>query len=615
MAKFNVSVLIEAIDKASKPMKDIANRMDAMGRKALIAGGAITAGLGASVKIAADFDKQMSNVSTLLDTNVESMAAMKTQILDISGRVPVALQDLTAGLYDVRSAGIDASNAMDTLERSARLGVAGLGTTQQSVDIMTSALNAYKSNNLKAADAQDVIFKTVKFGKTTIDKLSQSFGATVPIVQAAGVAFDDFNAATAALTTSGMPASQAQNNIRAAVVSLQKPTKEMETLFKKLGVTTGSELIQKMGGLGPAFQAIRQSAKETGIQIERAVGSVEGSAAVIALSGDQNEAYVKTLADMRSGVRAVDEAFAKQAATTAAKWQVMVNRLQKVAIDIGQALMPVVEKLASFIGKAAEAFGKLPEPAKKAIAIVAAIIGVALIAIGGLLVVLAPVVTAVGAVAGALSIGLAPAFGVVAAVIAAVIGLVVAFALSAYQVISHWSQIRSFFIGLWAGIRAGVQQVVAFISTRLIAIVPRLLGAWSSVRAMLTGVWNGITGAVQRAVGAVGRFISLASNAVSKVKSIGAGVVGRIGARAVGGHVRSGIPYQVGEFGRELFVPGMDGRIISNNALRSSSGSSDGRIAIHLRIDSEGRPHLMGVNQSGGNATLSLDMGLVNSYG
>ena len=80
----------------------------------------------------------------------------------------------------------------------------------------------------------DILFKTVKAGKTTISELAQGFGATAPIVQAAGASLEDFQAATAALTA-GTPAAQAQTQIRAAMVALQKPTKEMSAIMHRLG--------------------------------------------------------------------------------------------------------------------------------------------------------------------------------------------------------------------------------------------------------------------------------------------------------------------------------------------------------------------------------------------
>ena len=113
---------------------------------------------GASAKMAADFEKSMSNVSTLIDTNVESMEDMEKSVIDISKRTPVALGDLTSALYDVRSAGIDAVDAMEVLENSAVLATTGLGTTKEATNVLTSAINAFGLDAKDSNQVADVFF-------------------------------------------------------------------------------------------------------------------------------------------------------------------------------------------------------------------------------------------------------------------------------------------------------------------------------------------------------------------------------------------------------------------------------------------------------------------------
>jgi|GEM_PF-3817856 len=62
-----------------------------------------------SLKTAADFEKQITNVSALIDTNVENFSAMKEEVLDIARSPPAALDGLISALYDIRSAGISAT--------------------------------------------------------------------------------------------------------------------------------------------------------------------------------------------------------------------------------------------------------------------------------------------------------------------------------------------------------------------------------------------------------------------------------------------------------------------------------------------------------------------------
>lgn len=59
---------------------------------------------------------------------------------------------------------------------------------------------------------------------------------------------------------------------------------------------------------------------------------------------------------------------------------------------------------------------------------------------------------------------------------------------------------------------------------------------------------------------------------------------GSLSARAAGGPVSAGVPYMVGEGGREMFVPGMDGAIVPNSKMRNGSGSG-GTTVIQLVLD------------------------------
>ena len=104
---------------------------------------------------------------------------MQKSVLDLGKRVPVSLDDLASALYDIRSAGISAGDAMGVLEGSAKLAVAGLGTTKEAANIVTSAINAFGLKGKDQANVYNTFFETVKNGKTTISELSQG-SATLP---------------------------------------------------------------------------------------------------------------------------------------------------------------------------------------------------------------------------------------------------------------------------------------------------------------------------------------------------------------------------------------------------------------------------------------------------
>jgi TP901 family phage tail tape measure protein len=370
MAALTIPSIFTAIDKMSAPVKKMGRNMDDfalktetaaarierslrktrditkdIATKSAMAGAAILAPLAIATKQAMDFESSMGNISTIVDTSKESMKDMGQEVLQLSTKMPVALEDLTGALYDIRSAGITAEKSMGALETSGKLATAGLSTTKEATNLLTSGMNAFASEGLESAQIADLFFKTVKAGKTTVSELSQSFGATAGTIQSAGVKLADFQAATAALTTVGVPASQAQTQLRAAIVAMQKPTAEMQKIFKKLGVTSEKELIEKSGGMVGAFDSIGKAGAKMGINMAKAWSSTEAAGAVVSLTGATNEAYLSTLEDMTKGVGALDVAFKKQLETGAAQSKLAENNMKALSITIGTELIPIVISL------------------------------------------------------------------------------------------------------------------------------------------------------------------------------------------------------------------------------------------------------------------------------
>ena len=419
------------LNAVGKNMQAFGDRMTDIGSKMTLGVTAPLVAMGAaSTKAFSDFEASMSNVATLVDTTTESMEDMGKAVLDISKRVPVAVSDLTSALYDVRSAGIGAGEALGVLENSAKLGVAGLGTTAEAVDLVTSSINAFKLEGDDANKVYDLIFRTVKSGKTTISQLSQGFGAVAGTVAQAGIKIDDYLASVAALTTTGLPAAQAHTQLRAAISGLTRETKLSQEIFSKLGVKTFPELIKKSGGLGGAFAKLREATGGSDAKLLQLLGSTEAYNAVLSISGAQNKAYTDTLNGMRDGTEALGEAFDKQAAATAKKMQLMRNKLNAAAVQIGQVVVPVLVKIGEFVGKVAEAFSKLSpgiQSAVVAFGAIAAAVGPVLMVIGGIasgIGALVPMFAGLATVMG--TAGFAATLGAIAAAAAPVIAAGVA---------------------------------------------------------------------------------------------------------------------------------------------------------------------------------------------
>ena len=363
-------------DKMQNKIKNLSSDLEKVGKAATIVGGSLMAFSAANLKLAADFSAGMTNVSTLIDTNVENFDAMKEEVLQIAKRTPVALDGLTSALYDIRSAGISANMQFEVLEKSAQLGLTGLGSTSEAVDLVTSSLNAFDLKGKEAEKLYDTIFKTVKFGKTTISGIAQGFGSVAGTVAASNIKLDDYLAAVAALTTTGQPAAQAHHQLKAAIAGMLRETDDSKKVFNTLGVKSFKELIQKSGGMVNAFKAITNCVGGNESAILSLFGSTMAYNAVLGLTTKQNKAYVETLNSMRYGTSLIDEGYQKQYNTEHAMMQRLKNMSQVIGIQLGEALAPAFGKVLDFGESTLNLLDKMSPQMKSFVAISIAGLGI-----------------------------------------------------------------------------------------------------------------------------------------------------------------------------------------------------------------------------------------------
>lgn len=341
--------------RTSKKFNDVGNTM-------LGAGIGIATGIGFAVNEAGKFEKSISNISTLTENTPEQMKYIGDRILQISKTIPIAISDMTSGMYDVVSAGITGTaNQLNVLDKSGRLAVAGLGTTKEAVNIMTSSLNAFGVQASESEKVANLLMKTVKYGKTTVSGISESFGAFASIMKNSNVTLEEYLASAAALTTTGMSMSRAQTQVSSATTALIKPNKTMSAIYEKLGVKDVPAFIKKSGGLVGALTKVDSVAKDMGISMSKVMGRKEGLSALLSLLGAQKGKFKEIMNDMASGADILNTAFAKQQNTLSAKIQRMKNQMTILAIRIGTVLIPKITELVNSIVPTIENFTKWTE--------------------------------------------------------------------------------------------------------------------------------------------------------------------------------------------------------------------------------------------------------------
>lgn len=344
-----LQILLTAKDDASKKIKGLSSSMNTLkgvaSTLAPIIGTAILGrAISNSIKSAADFEQQMSDISTLLSGDAtKAIEGFKVGIDELAKVTPKDPKELGAAAYQIVSAGItDTSQALKVLKSSTRLAVAGLGTTEEATDLVTSALNSFKIPAEDAERVAAILFNTVKQGKTTVSEIAIGFGQVAPLAAEMGVSLEELSAATAALTTTGLKTSVAQQQLKAAMASLLKPTKEAKELFEKLGVESFKQLITQSGGLVGAFGRLKEASEGNEETLAKAAGSVEGLGAILSLTGAQADSFASSMDAMINPVNSLDEAVLKQNKTFNAQSQILKNKVNTQFKNLALKVLPTL---------------------------------------------------------------------------------------------------------------------------------------------------------------------------------------------------------------------------------------------------------------------------------
>lgn len=333
------------------------------------------------VSPAVAFESNMASVSTLVDTSEVNMEKLSGKVLDVSKNFGLSTETVSKGMYQALSAGVAVENLGGFMDTAAKMAVGGGIDIATAIDGMSSAVNAYGTANLSAAEASDIMFQTANRGKTDVRQLSASLSNVTPIASALGVKFGDVSAAIATLTYSGTPTAQATTQIRAALSELSKESTKVSQIFKESVGVSFQDYIAKGHDLGEAFNVISQKAQEQGKNLTDLFGSVEGAQAVMALTGAAAERFGEDLRLMGNSAGASAEAFGKMSETSAFRLAQLSSNVENLKTSVGVALLPALEITTTVLGGIVDIFAWLNEEIPIFVPIVTGLVGV----VGGIL--------------------------------------------------------------------------------------------------------------------------------------------------------------------------------------------------------------------------------------
>lgn len=346
------------LNKAGKEVESLGSRVatatSKMAKVAFAATAALTgataAFVTASVKSAAEYEAQLSNVSTLLGGTAAEVQARKAtisdEILDISNRTGESTAGLADGMYQVISAFGDTADSAKILEIATKGAIAGNATTVDSINMLSAVTKSYGDTSIEAMQkASDLAFQTVVLGQTSFPELASGLQTAATSARALNLSQEELYAGFATLTGVTGDTANVATQLKGLYSELMKPTSSLAGLITQAGYASAYDMVQTEG-LGGTLNYLMNAVDGNTVAFRNLWGNSRAAQAAMALAGAQSDVYSTKLEALNNVSGATDLAFERQTSNLNDIVKKIKNLGANFMTSVGTRILPYVEKFA-----------------------------------------------------------------------------------------------------------------------------------------------------------------------------------------------------------------------------------------------------------------------------
>lgn len=497
--------LVGDVSGFSSSMDEASSRLRSAGQSMTSAGAGLTAGVTlpivgigvAALHMAGQFESSMNMMQAVSGATADEMAQVSDTAIALGSDLTLpgtSASDAALAMVELSRAGLSVQESMDAARGVLQLSAAAQIGNAQAATITANALNTFGLAGTEAATVANLLAGGANASSAEITDMAAAIQASGAVAASMGVPIDSLTTAIALMANAGIAGSDAGTSLKTMLMRLGAPTQESAALMRELGVS----VFDASGTMLPMEQIIGQfSSALGGMTMEQrnaALATIFGADAiraanVVLLGG--TEAFNA----MEQAVTAEGQAQMLAAAQTAGfqgSLDGLRSTVETVLLTVGA---PFLTMLTGWVQWLSNAVGRLAEISPGMLNMIV-LIGLAVAAIGPLLMVLGSMTTGLGIVAGAIGFLLSP------------IGLVIiAVGLLAAAVVQHFG-----------GVQATIQAASEFVQGILTALSGFIQGnqaetmgwvdqAWAQIQTIVTTIINAVEAIIRSVLTVVSGFI------------------------------------------------------------------------------------------------------------
>lgn len=212
--------------------------------EAAVLGAALIAALSPMVIWGAKFEYSMSTVKGVIselraptEEAAQAFERLEKKAMDLGRTTMFTAGQVADAMANLGRAGFTAEEVLSGIGPVLNLAAAGQLELARASEISATVMRAFKIDAENLGRVADVLVAASNESNTTVNLLGESFKYAAPLASALGQRVEDVAAGLALLAQSGMRGSIAGTGFAQVMNKLTKPTKGMENVLGRLGMT------------------------------------------------------------------------------------------------------------------------------------------------------------------------------------------------------------------------------------------------------------------------------------------------------------------------------------------------------------------------------------------
>ena len=375
-----------AMTRAGSTAKTVASGMEHTGRKsALIASGMTAAGLAvaafgvAAVKMAADFDRQMSTVQANTGATSAQMDQLRAAAIEAGASTVYSASDSADAINDLGKAGMSVTDILTGgLSGALNLAASDGMAVGDAAEYMANALSMFHLKGSQASQVADTLAAGAGKAVGNVSDFGEALNNCGAQANSFGMNIQETTGVLALFAQNGTIGAEAGTQLNSMLMKLAAPSAEASNTMKELGISAYDAQHHFVGMANFAGQLQKAEKNLTDEQRNQANATIFGSYAIKAA----NYLYEAGESGVNKWTKAVSESgyAAEQAAAKnnnlKGDLENLSGSMESLMISVGEGAQGPLRKMVQGLDTLVDAFAGLPSGAQQTIVAMASLAGV-----------------------------------------------------------------------------------------------------------------------------------------------------------------------------------------------------------------------------------------------